>query len=363
MVKVRVLLPMATTDSYRLEFHCACAQAHARLVSEHSAHLLNLCERHSVRVFSYDETKRRIACDQDHDEDVSNSSSRQHNCNSDDNNEVILQKNLCIATVLEHLDAKWVSNVLIHAPIGVGSTQDVLKSRVMPWTGKHGWTVITGFQNGGRGRRGNLWSSPPGSISLTLCLTLSSQDMHKLVFLQYIAALAIVQAALETPNAATNVRIKWPNDVFANAQKIAGVLCEATVSGSAQACEVLVGIGVNVCNSSPTTSLLNVGSMSKNDTETARERFAGLVLTRFEQLYDEFCEFGFERRLLDLYVCSWMHGGQEVRIGDENGPAATVKGLAPNGWVRVFRHDWRAFQDLPPEETSLDMVQGIIKQK
>ena len=46
-----------------------------------------------------------------------------------------------------------------------------------------------------------------------------------------------------------------------------------------------------------------------------------------------------------------------------NGPRAVVKGLAPNGLVRVFREDWQAFQDLAADETSLDIMQGMMKEK
>lgn len=363
---------MAGTERYRLEFHCASPQSHARLVSEHSANLLGLSEQHSVRVFSCDETKRIKTHYEDQDAGVVKNDSVMHHgndldadgaCNHAIERKSALRKPLSVVAVLEHLCTKWLANVLIYAPTGLGSTQDVLKSRVMPWTGKHGWTVITGYQTGGRGRRGNLWSSPLGSISLTLALTLSSQHMNRLVFLQYVSALAIAQTALQTNKASKNVRIKWPNDVFANGQKIAGVLCEASVGGSSSECEVLVGMGVNVCNSLPTTSLLDVNSLTETELQTAREAFAGVLLTTFEDLYDEFCTFGFEQRLLDLYLKLWMHNNQEIRIGHKNGPIAIVKGLAPNGWVRVFRKDWGAFQDLPPEETSLDMEHGIVKEK
>lgn len=363
---------MASAESYRLEFHCASPQAHALLVSEHSANLLALSEQHSVRIFSCDETKRGIVNDKDQDDGVVkgggacqdlNNSGPSKTANCGDARKVNLRKTLSVAAVFEHLRTKWAANVLIYAPCGVGSTQDVLKSRVMPWTGKNGWVVITGQQNGGRGRRGNLWSSPLGSISMTLALTLPTKHMNRLVFLQYVAALAIAQTARQTNKAAGNVQIKWPNDVFANGQKIAGVLCEASVGGSSPECEVLVGMGVNVCNSSPTTSVLDVQAMTESELQTAREQFAGLLLTSFEELYDEFCTFGFEQRLMDVYLKLWMHDGQKVRIGDKNGPVAIVKGLAPNGWVRVFRQDWAAFQDLPPEETSLDMEHGIVKEK
>lgn len=362
---------MAGTEGYRLEFHCASPQAHARLVSEHSANLLGLSERHSVRVFSCDETKRRKTRGEDQDNGFVENGTVVHHGNgpvadgisSHDERKSALQKQLSVVAVFDHLHTKWLANVLIYAPTGLGSTQDVLKSRVMPWTGKHGWTVITGYQTGGRGRRGNRWSSPLGSISLTLALTLSPQHMDRLVFLQYVSALAIAQTALQTNKAAQNVCIKWPNDVFANGQKIAGVLCEASVGGSSSECEVLVGMGVNVCNSLPTISLLDVNSMTETELQTAREAFAGVLLTTFEGLYDEFCTFGFEQRLHDLYLKLWMHNEQEIRIGHINGPVAIVKGLAPNGWVRVFRKDWGAFQDLPPEETSLDMELGIVKEK
>lgn len=50
-----------------------------------------------------------------------------------------------------------------------------------------------------------------------------------------------------------DVRIKWPNDIFASGQKIGGILCHSTYRN--RQFYVTVGCGINVTNAQPTTCI------------------------------------------------------------------------------------------------------------
>jgi BirA family biotin operon repressor/biotin-[acetyl-CoA-carboxylase] ligase len=62
------------------------------------------------------------------------------------------------------------------------------------------------------------------------------------------AAVAVARAVAEiAPECADLLQIKWPNDVLLGGRKVAGILCEQTVSaGSASPATLIVGVGVNV---------------------------------------------------------------------------------------------------------------------
>lgn len=49
------------------------------------------------------------------------------------------------------------------------------------------------------------------------------------------------------------IQVKWPNDVYLDGQKIAGILVNSSSRG--KFIEMTIGIGINVDNSQPTTCL------------------------------------------------------------------------------------------------------------
>lgn len=347
----------------RISFLCASTEAHSAFLQRESRNLLTLSETYTVRVFSHNETD--LLHEREHPRQSPINRDADHNFET---------SSLDVSKIFECLETRWLGKVLVYVDV-VDSTQNVLKNMLSGWSGRHGMVATTVKQTSGRGRRGTSWTSPFGSVSLTLALRLDQynpytnkgEDMNRLVFLQYIAALAVCDVALAHPQWRKDLAIKWPNDVYAGGQKVAGVLCEASINAS-NYIDVFVGVGVNVCNKSPTTCLYNEieaqnASPQINSMNTMREVFIGQFVTAFEKAYDEFCCQGFHGRLQARYLQLWMHDNQEVRIGGANGPKAVVKGLAPNGWVRVLRMDWDAFQDLPPESTSLDVSQNVMHEK
>lgn len=99
--------------------------------------------------------------------------------------------------------------------------------------------VVAEAQTAGRGRSGNVWSSPRGSIAMTVLVC--GVDTARLAVLPLGVGATIVSSlrALGVP-----AEVKWPNDVLIDERKVCGVLCESSVlEGMAR---VFVGIGVNV---------------------------------------------------------------------------------------------------------------------
>jgi len=95
----------------------------------------------------------------------------------------------------------------------------------------HGTLVTAGEQSAGRGRQGREWSAPPGSAVL---MSLVLRELHELLPLT--AAVAICEAL------PVEARIKWPNDVWIEGRKVAGILIE----GRPQESWAVLGIGLNV---------------------------------------------------------------------------------------------------------------------
>ncbi|KAI0562182.1 anaphase-promoting complex subunit 2 [Gracilaria domingensis] len=324
-------------EAEQLRIHCTTLRAHEDLMQVHANDLLRLTQTHSVKLFSPTETLETASRSLDEGSDSKPNSRSQ-------------QKQLDIAVLQRNLATEWCGHMLVSLP-QTATTQNVLL-RLMPWCNS-GSVAVTGFQTKGRGRRGAIWQSPIGSVAISVKVTVPSASFTTLTFLQYIAALAVVQAAKRKWN--IPLRIKWPNDIYKDGDKLGGVLCEGALRDNQF--EVVVGVGVNVTNQFPTTCLLDP------TTTNGREIFVAYFLVEFERLYNTYREHGFDGELRSMYLDAWIHSGQQLRIGGPDGVRAVVHGLAPNGWVRVLREDSNSAEDLPPEYTSLDMKNSILKQK
>jgi BirA family transcriptional regulator, biotin operon repressor / biotin---[acetyl-CoA-carboxylase] ligase len=124
----------------------------------------------------------------------------------------------------------------------IGSTNDVAAS-----IGVEGAVVVAAEQTAGRGRRGRVWFSPPGSgvyVSVVLAPGRSSIDPARAPGL---VTLAVGVALVEGIETATGLRagLKWPNDLYVGPRKLAGILAETCGSGS-PIDTVVVGYGINV---------------------------------------------------------------------------------------------------------------------
>ena len=140
------------------------------------------------------------------------------------------------------------------------------------------------------------------------------------VFVQYLAAVATVRAvrAYGKGHARLPVRIKWPNDVYAERPpddpgdrapgwaKVAGVLVTSSYAADAAAYRLLVGVGVNVANSAPTTGLDAV-ARAAGLPPFRHERLLAGILVELENLHRAFCEGGWDARLEEEYLGMWLH--------------------------------------------------------
>ena len=126
----------------------------------------------------------------------------------------------------------------------VESTNDVALT-LAARSDHHGAIVLADEQTAGRGRRGRAWFSPPGSglyVSVILSPRRARIDPARAtVLLTVMAGIALAEGV----EGATALRadIKWPNDLYVQRRKLAGILAEAA---GANPDYVVLGYGINV---------------------------------------------------------------------------------------------------------------------
>src|SRR5215212_8533594 len=108
---------------------------------------------------------------------------------------------------------------------------------------EEGLIVVADEQTAGRGRAGRSWHAPPGTALLCSVLLRPPLPPDRLSTLPLIAGVAVAEAIEDC--APVTCRLKWPNDIWIEDRKVAGILMNAaTTAGTVD--RVVLGIGVNL---------------------------------------------------------------------------------------------------------------------
>jgi BirA family biotin operon repressor/biotin-[acetyl-CoA-carboxylase] ligase len=103
----------------------------------------------------------------------------------------------------------------------------------------HGTVVTAAEQTAGRGRQGRTWNAPPGKALLYSAILRPLDERHLLLPLA--VPVAVCEAAEEL-EPGIECRIKWPNDIWVDGRKLAGVLIEAKPQDG----WAVIGVGLNL---------------------------------------------------------------------------------------------------------------------
>jgi BirA family biotin operon repressor/biotin-[acetyl-CoA-carboxylase] ligase len=103
----------------------------------------------------------------------------------------------------------------------------------------HGTVVTAAEQTAGRGRQGRTWTAPPGKALLYSAILCPLDQRHLLLPLS--VPLAVCETAEEL-EPGVNCQVKWPNDIWVEGRKLAGVLIEAKPQDG----WAVIGVGLNL---------------------------------------------------------------------------------------------------------------------
>lgn len=212
----------------------------------------------------------------------------------------------------------------------------------------HGALVLADHQTAGRGRHGRAWHDAPGhALLMTLVLRPSSIAPERFGLVPIAAGVALAEAAeamLRTANPPPapppNVRLKWPNDVLLGGRKLAGVLAEATWTGTAGAPLVLLGAGVNVGRAAVPPALAAqatalVAHVGSEDATVTRGALLSAFLPAFEARLDALAGAEGAAALCAAATRRLAGRGAAVRVAFPQAGraplAGTLEGLAPDG--------------------------------
>jgi BirA family transcriptional regulator, biotin operon repressor / biotin---[acetyl-CoA-carboxylase] ligase len=114
------------------------------------------------------------------------------------------------------------------------------RARELVEAGAPGGTVVTAReQTAGRGRVGRVWTAPDGKALLYSAILRPLDERHLLLPLSVPLA---VCAAAEALRPGIECQVKWPNDVWLEGRKLAGILIEARPQDG----WAVIGVGLNL---------------------------------------------------------------------------------------------------------------------
>ena len=172
---------------------------------------------------------------------------------------------------------------------------------------------VTEAQSAGRGRRGNDWQSAPYR---NVMLSISWGFDHwpeTITGLGLAVALIIVETINHEYD--LDVKIKWPNDLMVEQNKLAGVLIDVAGESSGS-CNVVIGLGLNVhqpdwSSSDAAYRWLDLESLGIHPD---RNQLIGLISANLIKMLAQFSSAGFAP-LVDRWNALSSYSGRQVRVG------------------------------------------------
>jgi len=235
--------------------------------------------------------------------------------------------------------AKAISDIHVH--LEVDSTNNWLREVALNGAAS-GTVCVAEMQSAGRGRRGRTWVSPfAASLYLSL-LWRANCGAAALGGLSLVTGIAILRALQSL--GIEGAGLKWPNDVLAGRDKLAGVLIDV-VGESNGPCALVVGVGINMNMPGEAAHAIDQSWTDlrrlDGDTVLSRNELAGRVLTELIPVIELF-----EREGLQPFLDDWRRydlvSGQRVDLLLPNERiSGTACGIDDGGALLVNTRDGR----------------------
>jgi BirA family biotin operon repressor/biotin-[acetyl-CoA-carboxylase] ligase len=126
----------------------------------------------------------------------------------------------------------------------IDSTNSYAMQKVQEKLAEHGTVYFAQHQTSGKGTRGKGWEAKSGeNITISMVIDVKFLAIHQQFFFSAAIALAVFDFFFKY--AGEGCSIKWPNDIYFNDSKAAGILIENSIQGN-QWQWAIVGIGINI---------------------------------------------------------------------------------------------------------------------
>lgn len=196
----------------------------------------------------------------------------------------------------------------------IDSTNQYLLDRLS--TLQSGDACIAEYQQAGRGRRGRKWFSPFGANLYLSMYWRLEQGPAAAIGLSLV--IGIVMAEVLHDLGAEQVRVKWPNDLYLQDRKLAGILVELT-GKTGDAAQIVIGAGINLAMRRVESEVVNQGWINLQEAGITLDRnmLAARLINELRVALEQF-----EKEGLTPFLSRWekldnfIHRPVKLIIGD-----------------------------------------------
>ena len=203
------------------------------------------------------------------------------------------------------------------------------------------WVVSTDEQTAGKGMGSNGWESEVGkNLTFSLALDTGFLPAERQFLLSEAVPLGIIEV-LDTLLPSEKLSIKWPNDIYFENRKLAGILINSTIKANMMDISI-IGIGLNVNQMKfqdwPTHPIsLKMVTGKEYDLKPLLEQIAERILIKVQQLkssppsiekdylkrlfrYRTWADYEVEGKVLRLFMTGIDSFGRLQLLDTENKP-------------------------------------------
>ncbi len=187
--------------------------------------------------------------------------------------------------------------------------------------------LFSSCQRFGQGQAGRIWHAPKGGVWVSAAINREGRLENNSQLYGLAVALALVE---RIERIGVNVKIKWPNDILVNGQKLCGVLPRLSFRGGKLRL-LRVGVGLNVFNNVPKEGISLkqiIGKKTMNINFWSSE-----VLYAIEKSLDFLDDQAFLRSKVEQRLWSRKY------IEKETGHQWDIKGIDSSGRLILCKED------------------------
>jgi BirA family biotin operon repressor/biotin-[acetyl-CoA-carboxylase] ligase len=224
------------------------------------------------------------------------------------------------------------SNLIFFDELTSTNTQAslMLREKEVP----EGSVIYTDHQTAGRGQKGNRWESDKGkNLLFSVILYPGSVGPEDQFLISITISLGISDFVSRYFN--EGCRIKWPNDIYLNNDKIAGILIENSLI-SDRIENSIAGIGININQEKFSSSLKNPASFKiVTQKEHDRQECFGQLLQELDKRYKQLL-YGDREDLRKEYISRLYWWGEWHSFKTSCGVfTGMIEGVAGSGKIRI----------------------------
>ena len=193
---------------------------------------------------------------------------------------------------------------------------------------REGYIYLAEFQTAGRGRRGRAWVGDFGrNVAMTMGY-LPQRELAELGGLSCVVGLAMVQMLEDL---GVRAALKWPNDVWVQDRKLAGILVELVQTP--RGAFAVIGIGLNVDLSPERMEVIDqeVTSLRSLDVVISREDLVVAIYKNVLANVDLFVQEGFDRFIPAFNAVHRLQDSPAVLLAGRLTREGVVRGVDQDG--------------------------------